>query len=419
MRANGVSRSFLRGLATGECRRTGCSVLLDAPLEAVHATLCNNLLSEAARNPECTVRLVVRGSRSWYRTDPAESVLKDTVIVAASPTEARMHRCADVSVDADTIVPAQVCVLEEAGTANRCTLATWLFRHDVMDGWRCLRYLSVLLFDTSELTMDRLLASREIKKRRTSLMDLFATALLTPAALGKLVYILCTCSKPPRSLDSFSSQRYLHLGIPIGTLRGLAQSRGIGSLSQTLTCVLVTAYLRADPTRGHATVGTNLLFDAEAPSGNHLCLKVARIQRPTEDASAADILAAAASTLRAPSQQLVDACLVHASKAYATGRTPACWDEAIEARHRSLDLIVSNLPAFDATEPKVLDLQVSRDFTVWTPSIVYAVGSSRDQIFLDFYLAPQRTCFDEKCFMDTFVQLAGARDVHTRLPGCY
>lgn len=42
--------------------------------------------------------------------------------------------------------PSGVCVCEdltglEANGAGACCQATWLFRHDVIDGWRALRYL--------------------------------------------------------------------------------------------------------------------------------------------------------------------------------------------------------------------------------------------------------------------------------------
>ena len=42
---------------------------------------------------------------------------------------------------------------------------SWLFRHDVLDGWRCLRYLTSLLFEHTDLTVDRLRARHAAKCR--------------------------------------------------------------------------------------------------------------------------------------------------------------------------------------------------------------------------------------------------------------
>ena len=92
-----------------------------------------------------------------------------------------------------------------------------------------------------------------------------------------------------------------------------------------------------------------------------------------------------AETLQAPSQSLADACMTAASRAYVLGHLPGRCNAYMEARHASLDLLVSNLPALDASEPQVRDLQVVRECDHWAPSIVYAVGVG-DTIFLDAYL---------------------------------
>ena len=62
-------------------------------------------------------------------------------------------------------------------------------------------------------------------------------------------------------------------------------------------------------------------------------------------------------------------------------------------------------------------MQVAREFVAWTPSIIYALGVV-DNLFLDFYWEVPPS-FDEKVFLDTFVKLVDATNVHTDLPPCY
>ena len=83
----GVGRCFSRGIPTGECYRTGCIIHLAAHIRTVHETLRRNLLHDAASQSECTVRLMVQGTRYWYRTDAAEAVFEDTVETRITPTQ--------------------------------------------------------------------------------------------------------------------------------------------------------------------------------------------------------------------------------------------------------------------------------------------------------------------------------------------
>lgn len=86
-------------------------------------------------------------------------------------------------------------------------------------------------------------------------------------------------------------------------------------------------------------------------------------------------------------------------------------------RHNGMDLLVSNLPAFEYASPVVYDLQTSREFTDWAPSIVYVIGVD-DNLFCDFYWGIRPT-FDPDVFLRAFAAITGATNVHTRLPECY
>ena len=423
----GVGLCFNRAVGT-DCLRTGCSIHLDMPVQQAIGVLRKNILEEATRNPQCSIRLMVQGSQFWYSTADAEAIYDQSVIVADSATVAHARRRSDAHGDA---LPAQVCVVEPlAGSDGKVTVATWLFRHDVLDGWRCLRYLTSLLFAETELTVDRLRARHAAKsgsgrggvtklcvKAAKSAATLVVAAALTPAALYRLASVCRSPSSKP-ALSKF----YLHATVSVKALKALGKAKRLGSLSNTLTAAITAAYFAADPTARQAKVASNLLFDADAPEGNHVCLKVATVHAPPKEGAvekrAATALRGAARTLRASSQKLVDSWIAMASRAYVLGRTPERWNPVIEARQQALDILVSNLPAFDVATPTVLDLQVSRDYDNWAPSIVYAIGVE-DNIFLDFYWGIAPT-FDKQAFIDAFTQMGvGATNVHEKLPECY
>lgn len=404
----GVGRCFARGVPTGECLRTGCVVHMEASVEAVHATLRRNFVKQVAMHPKCTARLMVQGMQYWYRQDAAEDVFEDTVFVASSPMDAHARRRSDAG-EPPKAVPAQVCILE--GEPDGTTLATWLFRHEVVDGWRCLYNLTPLLFEESVLTAERL-RLKHCPKRR-DVVGTIAMSAFVPLAMMRL----CGLYARPRSLDTVTAQCYLHTSVSLDALKDLMHTKDLGSMSQALTCALATAYLHADPTRTYATVATNQLFDMDAPAGNHVCLKVARIYK-ARGGSIQDTLLAAARTLQAPGQKLADTCVTYASRAYVLGHTSKRYEEMIEARQRSLDLLVSNLPAFDSTSPKVRGVQVARDFVTWSPSIVYAIGVEQN-IYLDAYFAAQGIQFDRRRFTSALASIVPLQSLHMHLPRCY
>lgn len=365
---------------------------------------------------------MVQGAQYWFSTNSPEHIADSLIKVATDTKDARERRRSDAREDA---VPASVCILEPVeGSGGTRTLATWLFRHDVLDGWRCLRYLTSLLFARTDLTVERLRARHAAKKRPSVARRLAGmagatagVALLAPLAAYRLAK-LTRSPEPREGLGKF----YLHAHVSVSALKELGKARRLGSLTNTLTCAITAAYFAADPTTRRASVASNVLFDPDIPSGNHVCLKVASVAAPAAGADrtkrAQEALVATAGTLNAASQKLSDTVLALASRKYVLGKTPERWNPTIEARQQSLDLLISNLPAFDACTPGVPDLQVVRDYDNWAPSIVYAIGVG-DAIFLDFYFGV-KSSFDREAFVQTFCELGvGATNVHSRLPTSY
>lgn len=401
-----------------------------ASVDETLATLRKNIIIAAA-DPQATLRLMVQGAEFWFTTVSAERLFELTVIERGDDAYARRR-----SDSQHEVVPAAVCVVEPLPTADGSpptgSMATWLFRHDVLDGWRCLRYLTTLSLAHTDLTMNRLKARHEAKlaarprgcqRLLTSAVGavtkVAVTSALAPAALARVAKIARAPSSPSPDVRKF----YLHATVSVSGLKALGKARRLGSLSATLTSAVTAAFFAADLERRRATVASNVLFDPDASAGNHVCLKVANVdvgeatQGISSDERAARVLASTARTLRAPSQRLTDLWIAMASRKYVLGHLPARWNPAIEARQQSLDLLISNLPAFDKSTPIVQDLQVSRDYDNWAPSIVYAI-SVDDSIFLDFYCGVPRS-FDGDVFIKTFTDITDATNVHTKLPTCY
>ena len=220
---------------------------------------------------------MVQGAQYWFSTNSPERIADSLIKVATDTKDARERRRSDAREDA---VPASVCILEPVeGSGGTRTLATWLFRHDVLDGWRCLRYLTSLLFAQTDLTVERLRARHAAKKRPSVARRLAGkagatagVALLAPLAAYRLAK-LTRSPEPREGLGKF----YLHAHVSVSALKELGKARRLGSLTNTLTCAITAAYFAADPTTRRASVASNVLFDPDNPSGNHVCLKLSLI----------------------------------------------------------------------------------------------------------------------------------------------
>jgi hypothetical protein len=411
---------------TSGAARAGCGIRLTNTPQRTAEILRANIIATATEDPECSVRLMVQGSQYWYSTEPGEKVADAVCYLADIDREGGVIAYDRRRSDQPTAaLYAGVCVLEPYPGDPTNTLATWLFRHDVLDGWRCLRYLVALLFEEAPLTVDRLRKRYKEKTARQSctskalgrLKTIGAATVLTPPALAR-VFRLYRAPKLRVEREKF----YLHAIVSVKELKALGKAQRLGSLSNTFSSAIAAAYFAAYPAAKQATLASNVLFDPDRPDGNHVCLKIATLKAPstklTTEQRTKKGLRSAAATMRAPSQQLADAWVAMASRAYVLGKTPQRFNSGLERRQRSLDILISNLPAYEVANPRVPDLQVVRDYDNWAPNIVYAIGVD-DDIYVDWYWSVPAE-FDRDVFIRTIKEIGmGARNVHTNLPRSY
>jgi len=425
----GIGRNFNRELGQ-KAFRTACTISLETPLDLAIATI-KRKMADALTDPTSTVRLMVQGDEYWYSQASAEEIIATVVNVDRDGQGlARSVRFCDGA--GDSAIPAAICVCEPfkgsmrdaAGDVARteASTVTWLFRHDVIDGWRVLRFLCSLLFDECPLTFERLRQRHQadkLERQRQSVAGkllrratgVYRSTLFAPVALARLASLGW-----PSETAGDRQKFYMHAVVSLTSLKELSRVHGTGGASTTLTACIATAFFAADQTRERAVVGQNILFDPDAPQGNHVCVKMALLTRP-RNGDSASMLTSAARTINSSSQGLADLVTGTVTRQYVKGQLTQGLTRAIEKRHEAMDFLVSNLPAFDSSDPRVLDLQTLREFTDWKPCIVYIIGVG-DDLFCDFYweVLP---AFSTEAFMAAFTSTTGAKDVHTRLAGAY
>jgi hypothetical protein len=421
------------GLTTFRC---ACSIGLDSTLDEAYLTLRRKLL-KLLEDPQATVRLMVQGERYWFSDASSASILEQVLIIDREGQGlARAVRFSDGK--GEKAVPAAICVLEPyvghvrssadveanvgAGQAvGRAVTYTWLFRHDVIDGWRVLRYLCPCILEECPLTFERLKQKHEAGKRkaasRSTAAKLANTSKTLCGAVAVSPYALYRLARLGFASPPLGPRRqfYLHATVSLKKLKEIAATHKIGSPSTTLTACIAAAFFAADPTRDRCVVGSNVLFDPDAPAGNHVCVKMASLDRP--QFSDRSVLTRAARTLNAASQSLVDLFVGNVTRSFVKGRLPHMVARAIERSHSAMDFLVSNLPAFDSASPNVFDLQTLRECSEWTPSIVYVIGVG-DELYCDFYWRVPSS-FSTDAFMRTFTSVSGAYHVHTQLADSY
>ena len=421
------------GLTTFRC---ACSIGLDSTLDEAYFTL-RRKLSKLLEDPQATVRLMVQGERYWFSDASIASILEQVLIIDREGQGlARAVRFSDGK--GEKAVPAAICVLEPyvghvrssadveanvgAGQAvGRAVTCTWLFRHDVIDGWRVLRYLCPCILEECPLPFERLKEKHEAGKRkaasRSTTAKLAHTSKTLCGAVAVSPYALYRLARLGFASGPLGPRRqfYLHATVSLKKLKEIAATHKIGSPSTTLTACIAAAFFAADPTRDRCVVGSNVLFDPDTPAGNHVCVKMASLDRP--QFSDRSVLTRAARTLNASSQSLVDLLVGNVTRSFVKGQLPPIIARAIERSHSAMDFLVSNLPAFDNASPNVFDLQTLRECCEWTPSIVYVIGVG-DELYCDFYWRVPSS-FSTDAFMRTFTSVSGAYHVHTQLADSY
>ena len=247
--------------------RTACSITVGANLETTLATLKRKLLL-ALENPQSTIRLVTQGDRYWYSDAPAAEIIEQIVMVdEAGSGLSHAQRLRDGY--GECAVPASVVVCEPIARDNHgdnldgtdTCLCTWLFRHDVLDGWRVLRYLTSLLFEATPLTLDRLRQRHEQRKQsRANKPSMAMTVLRTvarscgvaalmPAAASRLALLgmapsevrAAACGPPLRS-HARPMHMHMHMHMPLRSharthaRAGCAYARTVGEIAAPCTC---------------------------------------------------------------------------------------------------------------------------------------------------------------------------------------
>jgi len=409
----GIGRNYNRQLGIG-AYRTGASIKLDCSLEKGLDIIRRNI-TEAAEDPQSTVRLMVQGDQFWFSQCSAVELFDMTVMVGDAAT-ARAER---LNAHWEDAVPVGVCVCEElekpdpdTGSVGSCC-CSWLFRHDVIDGWRALRYLCRLVLGDADLTLDRLYKKHAEKvskdnpgqKLCKAVAQCITPVCFAPLAAHRAVQVAMVHNQGARR------QFYCHIICGLERLKQLGQMRGTGALTSTLTACILEAFFAADPSRTHANVASNVLFNPTAPDGNHMCLKVACIPRK------GNTMQKTVQALDSTSQKVADLWVASLSRKYALGELPEPVADFLDARQKGLDFLVSSLPAYDRTTPIVLDLKVSREFTAWNPSIVYALGIG-EHLFLDFYWEVPDS-FADAVFCRRVSELLEATKVETTVPPAY
>lgn len=407
----GVGLCFNKSIGT-TCFRTGCSVLLCCHIDEVIHNLRKNII-KYGHDSTSTLRLKVKNSAFWFSDQDTETLFDDIIVVSKEENVAKKLRHCDIYAKTSF---AQICVLEEEGSY---TIATWLFRHDVIDGWRCLRYLTSLLFSRCDLTLERLRLKHDKKPKFVqTVVKNVSTIALTGIFIPR---ICCNLASLSSNTTVPCNKMYFHAITSVDILKRLSKEKHLGSLSNTLTSLITAAYFEADRLAHRVTIASNVLFDANSTVGNHVCIKAAVIKLPKRKEYSQDrldmILHKTSDVLASRSQCLTDMFTSVASRAYVMGKTPNILNTKLEKWQKKIDILVSNLPAFDHTEPKVQNVHISRDYEDWKPNIVYVIGIE-GFIYLDFYWTVSSS-FDTKVFKDTFTSLTHAENVNDNLPKCY
>ena len=223
--------------------RTGGVMEVGCDLPTLVSNLRRNLSSRA------TLRYVVSGDEVW-RSDLTADQLCDAVVHTRATLSAREMRRGDAR---HTPMPVCLCLCEDVGGGR--SRASWMFRHDVIDGWRAMRFVFTCAFSECDLVLDRL-----PRARRPAVAQRAAAGGARAPVCQRLRGILSASSRAPRT-----QRLYAHIVCDLAALKRRGKDVGLRSVREVLTHAFAEAYFCAMPERRRAVRAYNaVVYDPDA-----------------------------------------------------------------------------------------------------------------------------------------------------------
>lgn len=390
--------------------RTGGIMVVDCALETLLLNIKTNIAQRISENEDHTLRFVVSGDEFWSSDADPKEICNAIVHVSSESEcgEGRILRRGDCKSEA---LPVCLCLCESYEGSASQSKVSWVFRHDVIDGWRAMRFVFTCAFSEFTLTSDRL----RCKRRQASFLENMRSSLQTGALFTCVAPFVCQklCRISMMKTEEKSESFYAHIICDILLLKCNGKKLGLGALSEILTYVLSEGYFHALPSVKHSIrVGNAVVFDLDSTHGNHMCTKICTVSRKHTEAPEQF-----RKHMRSFSQKMTDTLILRASRRFTQGKWNPAIDRWIDTKQNSLDILISSIPCTDSTIPGVHDLTVCRERTDWAPSIVYCLGIN-GKLYLDIYWKVP-VGFDKAAFLKSVLARTSAISHHTSLPGIY
>lgn len=360
--------------------RVSVSVVFDNTVKDSLAILRRNF-DQYVTNPRHCLRMRVVGAKYWY-TDVSVSSLFDELVHVGNAQDGKALRRGDRR---DREAPLAYCFLEDTGSGTR---NTWMFRHDLIDGFRVCQQILPISFEKCNMVTkklaDRYHASVKKQSNTRKAINVLATVpsvlCRLPGSIYTFVKICCAKNKnfPP---NVQRRPMYLHLECPLTSLRQSAKEQGVPSLNNFINAALVIAFFAAQQKSQRTMFAINCISEFTAKTGNGTCIKVCDI--PRQNGS----IAATAETIQSQTNSLYNTIIYLFTRFYAQNysKFPKWFRNWFGQRHDQFDFLVSNIPAFDVgAVPTIKGYETVRESLDWAPNIGYIVGNE-DKLYFDFY----------------------------------
>lgn len=386
--------------------RTAGVMQMQCNLQTLIKNVRENIISRTKDNKNHTLRYMVKDDRFWasdcHHDDICNLVLR---IESKHTTDENLAHKLRKNDSRTSLSPVCLCICEAID--DKHSRVSWVFRHDVIDGWRAMRHLFTCAFSNYELTFDRLQQKKQSHNLLCSVkLKQIVMLLSSPLLLPKL-YSISKTQKYEKCC-----QFYLHTVCDLENIKAMGKSIGLNSLSECLTFVFSEAFFAGNKTTTKINVGNAILFDSDAYVGNHMCTKICRVT--TKHVESPKRLA---NMMNSISQKQLDSAIAFLSKKFTQGKCTPKLEKWIEKQQDALDILISSIPCTDTSEPNVEDLTVCREYTKWYPCIVYCLGIN-GKLYMDAYWQVSES-FNESDFIKTLTDRIKPLMCHTSLPEIY
>jgi len=336
-------------------------------IQTAKNNLYTNILKEC-KNKNHLLRLRVKRDKFFFTTKKSEKLFTEIVIICDISDIEHYRKNDKYNIDMPI---AYVCL---SRYSDKYTYVTWMFRHDLIDGFKYSQTIIPLLYTYAPLIYDRIKLKSKGGTKKKTIKD---NCIYFIKALPDTVINLPKTLTPVKHIGK--KKYYCHTLSYTDIIKIECKKYNCG-INNYINSVFVLAFFKAYPHKKTCHFAINMLSGYNKLAGNSTSISVLIIQRTT-------VLSKILKSIEKQTHKLLFYLIYKISTVITSNYNilPKIICNWFDKTHRSWDFLASNIPSYDkGAIPSNINTWTIRETDDWLPNIFYGIGTA-DVYTLDIY----------------------------------